>query len=456
VAIKIGEAFVEFFAKRSKQFDQVAAAVKKQSLDAAKASSQSATAAGANVGPAKTAAQAWNEMLAAGEKLAPVAGEVAQSGMAAAEGVGALGAGAAAAAGPIGIAVAVGASFLVVLGKLLPAIHAAAEELKNMKVAADVAGYSTRELSATAYAMEKAGGSLNEFLSMRKAWNDQALDLSYGVGHAGTAMRILGVSATDARGKLRTIENVLPDIGRAMERFNAVDRAKLSDALFGGGGDGFLKLLAQGNKSLESMKINAEALGLTANKATSDAGSQLADVWSTLGGELKALWRNLAAALSPVLVPLLAEFVLALAGLNRLLAGLNTLFIAPFTRVCNMLMSTFTYIAKVIDAANKKLGKSPGARTASFILDPLNLLGLRNDDAAAGGSKSLGLNQLSALQGGGFAATLGGLTEFARNMVQTAAGRSNIGEQQLAELKNHTQLLGQIAGSPLGNPTFGP
>ena len=66
--VKIAEAFVEFVARRARKFDETVAEVKKKSAEAAKGATQTAQAAAKTAGPAKTAQQAWDEMLGSAAK----------------------------------------------------------------------------------------------------------------------------------------------------------------------------------------------------------------------------------------------------------------------------------------------------------------------------------------------------------------------------------------------------
>lgn len=63
MAVKIGEAFVEFTARRAKVFDDTAKKVRQEAAATAKAASGATIPHSATSGPAKTAQQAWDEML---------------------------------------------------------------------------------------------------------------------------------------------------------------------------------------------------------------------------------------------------------------------------------------------------------------------------------------------------------------------------------------------------------
>lgn len=428
MGVKVAEAFVEFTAKRARKFDETVNQVKAATAQATNATQASSAAA-------KTGAQAWDELTGGvwGASAATTAAGAALGTVV-----------------PVFDIATVAIKGLEIVAKLagaaLGSMKKAADELKAMKVLGDTAGYSASELSVMAWAMERAGGKLEDFISLRHGWNAAALDLQFGTGQAGTALRILGLRATDEAGKLRELRDMLPEISREMEKFNSKDRIKLSEALFGGGSDTFLKTLAKGNTSVKQMQLDARALGLQVNSTTVEAGTQVSDSWNTLLAELKTLWQNLVAAAQPLLVPLIAALISLLGMLNFMLSTFNSIIIRPVVSMFKMIYGVFQFVNRVVDKMHSNFGWM--RKYIEFMFgSPEN----------KGGDKSLGLGSLTALQGGtGFGATLGGLTEFARSMVQTAAGRSNVGEAQLAELRQHTQLLGEIAGGPVGTPTFGP
>lgn len=418
MAVKIAEAFVEFVAKRGRKFDETINALKKDTEKAADATASSG----------KTGAQAWEEMTggiwgasAAAEGAATALGTVV----------------------PVVDIAALALKGLEVVGKLvvqsLGEIKKAADELKSLRVIGDVAGYSAAELSTMAFALERAGGAMGDFISLRQSWNAEILDIQFGTGKAGAALRILGVRATDETGKLRDLRDVLPEISAAMREFNDVDRQRLSQALFGGGSETFLKMLAQGNDSLKQLQLDARGLGLQINGATADAGAMVSDTWGTLLDELKTLWQNITATASPIIVPVLTLLISVLGILNFTLSAFNAVFIRPLTALFGMIYRVFQYVNRVVDGIQSRFAWIK--RLSDF------LYGERHNDPS---SRTLGRGSLSAISGGGYQAQLGGLTDFVREMITTAAGRSNIGESQLAELQKHTQLLGTIAGTPTG------
>lgn len=418
--VKVAEAFVEFIARKGKNFGKVAEEVKQ---DAAKAAEGASTTAQG----AKTAAQAWAEMTAGMETAAPAA------------------AGASAALGPVAIGVAAVAAGLFLVAKALPALKQAADEMKELKVIGDVAGYSASELTAMAYAMEHAGGTMHDVIALKSAWNSQMLDLSYGTGRAGAAMRMLGVSALDAKGQLRDVREVLPELAAAMEKYGASDRQRLAEAIFGGASEGFLKLVAQGKDSLKQMSLDARALGLQANDATIAAGAQVSDTWNTLLAELKALWRNLVALASPILVPLLALLISLLGILNFMLSAVNSLIIRPITALFSQIFKVFQWGNRMVDMVHNKLGWLK--KIADWLYGGNNA----KEDAQS----HLGLSQIRAITGSGVVAGVGGFTDYARNLITMVTGKTDVGAAQLAELKSHTALLQTIAGGTNGEVAMG-
>lgn len=437
--VKIAEAFVEFVARRARKFDETVAEVKKKSAEAAKGATQTAQAAAKTAGPAKTAQQAWDEMLGSAAKATEATTGAAAATAAGIGKIAPVAAGAAAALGPV--AVGLGAVWVGIklIGQMLPTLHAAADEAKRLRVTADVLGYTAAELTATAFALEHAGSSLEEFIGLRSEWNSQILDLQYGTGRATAALRILGVRATDETGRLRDLADVLPEISKGMKGLGGSDKQRLAEAIFGGSSSEFLKMLAQGEDSMKQMKLDARALGLQTNEATINAGAQVSDVWGALGDEIKALWKNVVAALSPAIIPLLTVLISLLGMINFVLSIVNATIVRPLTALFAQIYRVFQFVNRVVNNMHERFGWMK--KLAEFFFGAQSKKG----DSASG----LGNASLQALSGG-YAARLTTGLEFANSLVLAAVGRIDIAERQLAEQQKQTALLGVIAGSSPG------
>ena len=119
------------------------------------------------------------------------------------------------------------------------------EALQKLRFAADLAGIS----------QEKLDSSLERFTK-------RIGEASQGTGEAKKALEILGVSFTDANGKIRPTEAVLSAVADAMASVETpAQRAALAAQLFGREGVGLVNLLKGGSSALRIFGAQAEAAG---------------------------------------------------------------------------------------------------------------------------------------------------------------------------------------------------
>ena len=118
----------------------------------------------------------------------------------------------------------------------------------------------------------------------------------------GEALKKLGVSAFDARGKLRTFDQVMPQI---MDRFAklpaGIEKSRLAMELFGTrGGSKFLDFLSAGSKGLADATKRIDQFGGMTDEqvgALEEFGFALGDVQDNL----KKIWAQVGLAVLPVL-----------------------------------------------------------------------------------------------------------------------------------------------------------
>ena len=133
-----------------------------------------------------------------------------------------------------------------------------------------------------------------------------------GKGATADAFRALGISATDAAGKLKSADQVTLEIANKFKAMpDGVEKTALAMQLFGKAGAEMIPMLNEGGKAIESLSV--KMTGAFAEKA-----DQYSDKLAVLGGKVGGL----AAELTVALLPALELFVDAITGLVDLIGKL--------------------------------------------------------------------------------------------------------------------------------------
>lgn len=134
------------------------------------------------------------------------------------------------------------------LHQLAQALGTTVEELSRLEYAAGTTGVKTEQLGA-------AITTLNKNLDMAAG---------SGAGPAAQALKALGLSATDASGKLLELPDALGMIADKFQGYqDGAGKAAIAAALFGDAGTKLIPLLNQGSEGIDALKKRADELGLT-------------------------------------------------------------------------------------------------------------------------------------------------------------------------------------------------
>lgn len=170
-------------------------------------------------------------------------------------------------------------------------------------------GVSAEALSGWGYAAKQTGTDIDALgVGLKKLAKNmaEALDPK---STQGRLFEGLGVSVTDAAGKLRSVEEVLPEVA---SKFKALDNATLESAmamdLFGKSGTDLLEFLNQGGDGLSEMRDRARELGIELDGDTLQAADAFNDGLADLRVAVDGLWTQVAADLLPDLVRLVGVF----------------------------------------------------------------------------------------------------------------------------------------------------
>lgn len=206
--------------------------------------------------------------------------------------------------------VALGAALAVAGGAAAIGIKSAIDYADKLNDMNQRLGVSAEALSGWAYAARQTGTDIDSLgIGLKKLAKNmaEALDPK---STQGRLFEGLGVSVTDASGKLRSVEEILPEIAN---KFKELDNATLESAiamdLFGKSGTDLLEFLNQGGDGLSAMRDRARELGVELDGDTLAAADAFNDGVGDLRTALEGLWAQVAADLLPELTRLVNVLV---------------------------------------------------------------------------------------------------------------------------------------------------
>lgn len=207
-------------------------------------------------------------------------------------------AGAAVAAAVAGMAVAIRGSINEAdkLGKMAQSIGIPVEELSRLKHVADLSGVSLEGLST-------AVGRLSRNMS----------DVAQGAGaEARRAFEALGISVTDADGKLKSSSAVMTEIaGRFAGMEDGAGKTALAMQLMGRSGADMIPMLNAGADGLKRMMQQADDLGIVITEKTAVAAQAFNDNLTLLGKIFDGIIIQISAHLLPHMESFSAQLVAA-------------------------------------------------------------------------------------------------------------------------------------------------
>lgn len=170
-------------------------------------------------------------------------------------------------------------------------------------------GISAEALSGWAFAAQQSGTDIDALgLGLQRLAKNMAEALDPKSKQAGL-FKALGVEITDARGNLRNLEDVLPDIAsKFRDMDNATTEAALAQELLGKSGGNLLEFLNLGGSGIEKFRREAKELGLELSGNTLKAADAFKDEVSKLGTLGQAAGLQLAEKLIPPLTELVKAF----------------------------------------------------------------------------------------------------------------------------------------------------
>jgi ribosomal protein L12E/L44/L45/RPP1/RPP2 len=209
---------------------------------------------------------------------------------------------------------AVGAAVGTLLGNALTgAFHSLKESVKTaiesadkMDELAESIGITVEKLSGLRFAADLSGVGLDSLATnMTKLGRSMAESVAEPASTAARTLQAMGISATDASGQLRPINDVFLDIADRFRTYeDGAAKVALATNLFGRAGAAMIPLLNQGRDGIAQQADEAARLGLTLDTKTIKAAASFNDTLT----KMSRIWDGFIMQLTAKLLPTL-QFV---------------------------------------------------------------------------------------------------------------------------------------------------
>lgn len=233
-----------------------------------------------------------------------VTGELRAGMQGAGSGLGAVGTGLGA-MGTAGLAAAAGIGAVVAgFSAALAAARVAVEEMDALGDVSERLGIAVEPLQELRYAFSQNGVEANTFdMAMQRLTRRMGEIALTGKGEAKAALEELGIAVTDSTGRVRTMEEVLPEIADAMAGVTDQSRRlSLAQKLFDSEGVALVSLLQQGSAELERFRREARELGIVMDERLVASAGETADRLATMQQVIDTQLNSALVSLSPILV----------------------------------------------------------------------------------------------------------------------------------------------------------
>ena len=199
------------------------------------------------------------------------------------------------------------AATVTAIGALVQTTTAAIVETDNY---AQAVGISTEAMQAFQFAAQRVGGDTDALReSLRTSQDAIAQFVNDGTGPAAEALELLGLQLTDSSGKVRSMEQLLPELTTALGNIrDPAERSRLAMQLFGEEDSRVMLALANNPTILAESATALEKYGLAMGKDLVQQSREFQTGVTDLMASLQGLAQELVAALLPTLNALLPQF----------------------------------------------------------------------------------------------------------------------------------------------------
>ena len=191
------------------------------------------------------------------------------------------------------VAVSVGAALASVftVRAIADAGKQAVDTMAQMQRLSEALGVSVEKFSGLAHAASQTGVQLEQFTAATRTLHktvQEAMGDPMSLG--AEAFRVLGISVTDAEGRVRRIDELMMEVADRFAKFaDGSNKTALAIKLFGDEGTRLIPLLNRGSAGLREMAEEARRLGFTVDEQSGKAAVRFQEQLERLNSSFQGI-----------------------------------------------------------------------------------------------------------------------------------------------------------------------
>lgn len=264
--------------------------------------------------------------------------------------------------------IAIPAGIIGTIGMLAKQALDAGEQINLMS---QRTGVSAENLTRLTYAGGLSGVTIETVSSAMGKLARQMVKGEDEMGKGSKALQRMGISATDAKGKLRPIMDVVLDVSEAFKKMDGPQRLSASMEIFGReGGQKMIDVLAMGRDELKKLMDESDRVGYTMSTKTAQQLDTFGDYIDRANLRMQAMARVATVTLMPAIEQIGSMFaddfpgdvqdgLLNKAGyyIKRFIFGV----VAGFDTIVTVVRAAFTALGYLADVWGDALSKTLAA-----------------------------------------------------------------------------------------------
>jgi hypothetical protein len=238
------------------------------------------------------------------------------------------------------------------------------EKLDNMS---KQTGLNTTLLQQLKFVADQSGLSFEAIANASTMVQRKLMGVEQDTGNVAEAFKRLGVNARGSDGQLRSMNELFPELIRALQNMgNATERTMLASQIFGRGASDLLPILAMSATEFENAKNRASEFGLVLDTDALAAAGRMDAAMDDLKSRFVGITQQLAMSFMPILtdsvIPALESAVKWVRGLVEWFGDLN-----PETKKLIVTMLALTAALGPLISLIAQLGLAIPALSKAFI-----------------------------------------------------------------------------------------
>ena len=229
--------------------------------------------------------------------------------------------------GPAGVAAAAGLGVMALaIGKAFQIAKEGMDFADELDTATRRLGMGVEALQEYRAALQVAGDASANFDDGARTLLERMGEMARGTGEGVKIFKTLGVDIVNARGEMKSLEVILPELSDALARVGSeAERADIANKLFGGQGLNFVALLAQGSDALERQRNEMRELGIVMDAQVVKRYAEASDKAQILSKAIDVQLKSAFVDLAPVIAQSLGLILDIARGINSVTDAITDL-----------------------------------------------------------------------------------------------------------------------------------